>query len=106
MLRFKRSFFLALICSSFLLTPQAYAQENSCYIAASAQNDVWVIVYDEDDDGNRDQELWRGKVEAGQQVEVTSSVGTIRYDYTLDPNQPYSGDVSAGCMNQISILIN
>ena len=97
---------MVLICLSFLLPFPTSAQDNSCYISASAQNDVWVIVYDEDDGGNRNQVLWRGKIEAGQEVEVTSSAGTKRYDYTLEPNQPYCGAVSAGCMNLISILTN
>ena len=89
----------------FLSVGTAAAQDNSCVIMAPAQNDAWVIVYDADRDGNRNQVLWEGKIEAGKGVTIESTVGQIRYGYKLDPNQPYAGDITRDCWNQISILV-
>lgn len=82
-----------------------YAGDNSCRLTAPSQDDVWVIVYDADADGNRGKNIWKGKIAAGQEIEVTSTDGHIRYDYTRDPDQPYQGDIAVGCYQKTSILV-
>jgi len=83
-----------------------YAQDNTCWIEAPSQDDVWAIIYDADADGNRNNIIWKGKIAAGQKVKINSTDGHIRYDYKLDPDQPYEGDVSEGCFGQRSISID
>ncbi|MDX2453671.1 hypothetical protein [Desulfosarcina sp.] len=73
---------------------------------AGDQDDVWVIIYDADVDGNRGPIIWKGKIEAGKSVPITSTNGYIRFDYKMDPNQPYDGDLSRVCYNQITILVD
>ena len=97
---------IALILVVALILPaMASAEDNSCVIVCDRQRDVWVIIYDADRSGNRGEVLWKGKVEADQQVEIVSSEGRIRYDYTLEPNDPYEGDVSVGCFDKRKILV-
>ena len=85
--------------------PFLYAEDNSCQLTAPVQDDVWVIVYDADVEGNRGDIIWEGKITAGGKIKVSSTDGHIRYDYRLDPDQPYEGDVSVGCFGQRSISI-
>ncbi|MGD8700963.1 MAG: hypothetical protein PVG51_07150 [Desulfosarcina sp.] len=82
------------------------AQDNTCRLTAPAQDDVWVIVYDADADGNRGKIIWQGKIAAGQEIEVASTDGRIRYDFKRDPDQPYQGDISVGCFQKNSFLID
>ena len=86
---------LFLICFVFNLTciPSLYAEDNTCWLMAPAQDDVWVIVYDADVDGNRGNIIWQGKISAGEKIKVSSTDGFIRYNYTKDPNQPYSNQI-------------
>jgi hypothetical protein len=89
----------------FAFAHDVYAEDNSCRLAASLQDDVWVIVYDADAHGNRGKIIWKGKIAAGQEIEVTSTDGHIRYDYTHDKDQPYEGDVAVGCYQKNKILV-
>ena len=89
---------------SVIWLSSAFADDNSCWISAPAQDDVWVIIYDADADGNRNNFIWKGKIAAGQKVKVNSTDGHIRYDYTFDPDQPYEGDVSLGCYGDQTFL--
>jgi hypothetical protein len=88
------------------LTPYLYAEDNTCRLMAPAQDDVWVIVYDADADGNRGKIIWRGKITAGQQIAVASTDGHIRYNFTRDKDQPYEGDIAVGCYQNNNILID
>ena len=80
--------------------------QNTCWFSAPQQNDVWVIVYDADVDGNRGGVIWQGKIAAGQKIKIKSTDGHIRYDYKLDPDQPYEGEVSVGCFGQHRISVD
>jgi len=97
-------FSLFLLLSIFWIA-SVFADDNSCWITAPPQDDVWAIIYDADVDGNRNNVIWKGKIAAGQKVKIQSTSGQIRYDYTFDPNQPYDGDVPVGCFGQQSISI-
>ena len=90
--------------SSVLAGDDAYSK--TCILEAPPQNDVWVIVYDADDDGNRKNIIWKGKVAAGKSVNITSTEGHIRYQYTYDENDPYKGDTSLECDQNNSFLID
>lgn len=105
MLKIQRIAMVSILVAGLILPVMASAEDNSCVIVGGRQNDVWVIIYDADRSGNRGEVLWRGKIEAGQQVEIVSSEGHIRYDYTLEPNDPYKGDVSVGCFDKRKILV-
>ena len=97
-----------LICFvlSLVWTPYLCAEDNTCWLTAPPQDDVWVIVYDADADGNRGDIIWQGKIPAGEKIKVRSNNGHIRYDYKQDSDQPYQGDISAGCFGQRRLSID
>lgn len=97
---------MGILLTGFLLAPHVFAADNSCRIMGSLQNDVWVIIYDADSDGNRGPIIYKGKVEAGKEVPIKSTDGHIRFDYTLDPNQPYDGDLSRACFGNRTIQVD
>ena len=84
----------------------AFAEDNSCWVMAPAEQDVWAIIYDADADGNRNNVIWKGKIAAGQKVKIISTDGHIRYDSADDPNQPYGGDVSVGCYGEQTFIVD
>lgn len=97
MYKIQRTVFLILFLASVLLAASTQAADNSCRIVGSTQNDVWVIIYDSDVDGNRNQIIYKGKIEAGKEISITSTDGHIRYNRASDPSQPYDGDESRAC---------
>ena len=80
--------------------------DNSCYLQAPDQDDVYVIVYNEDGEGNRTDVIWKGTIPAGQQKRITSRGGRIRYDMSFTPEQPAEGDLATWCdeLNTIGIM--
>jgi hypothetical protein len=90
----------SLVIAVILLTAfslRASAEESVCWLSASVQNDVWVIVYNETRDGERIDTIWEGKIEAGKKVKIKSETGHIRYSYAREEGQPYEGDLSRWC---------
>ena len=81
------------------------ADDNSCFLSAPAENDVWVIVHDADAEGDTNGVIWQGKIMAGQKVRIQSTSGNIRYDYRTDPDDAYGGDVSVGCYGEQSFIV-
>lgn len=102
----KSTIFFLFFMLSFAFVPYLYAEDNSCRLTAPPQDDVWVIIYDADGDGNRGEIIWKGKIAAGQEIAVTSTDGHIRYDFTRDKDQPYEGDIAVECYQQKNILID
>jgi hypothetical protein len=88
------------------LGSQAAADEFTCWLCAPAQNDIWVIAYWADRDGDRGDPIWKGKIPAGGKVQIKSDTGHIRYDYAREENQPLQGDVSRRCVENKEILID
>lgn len=105
MWKIARNFLVMVLLLNSLWCAPLYAGDNTCIIMAPEQNDVWVIIFDADDDGNRGKILFKGKIAAGQQINITSSVGKIHYDFTLKPDDAYEGDVSRDCFQKNTILI-
>lgn len=102
----KTSLFLIGLVLNLAWAPFLCAEDNSCGLSAPPQDDVWVIVYDADVDGNRGDIIWQGKITAGDKIKISSTDGHIRYDYKVDPDQPYQGDISVGCFGHRSHLID
>ncbi len=105
MLEIRRTLCFAVLLVSLLIAAHSHAGDNSCTIVAPAQNDRWVKIYDADGDGDRGKIIWKGKIEAGQKVPVTSTNGHIRYQYAPRLKGPYQGDTSAWCDQNNTILL-
>jgi len=106
MSKIQRTVFWVILFSSLLFAVHAQAGDNTCRIVAGDQDDVWVIIYDADNDGNPGPIIWKGKIEAGKSIPITSTDGNIRIDYTMDPNQAYDGALQSGCYGQQTVLVD
>ena len=102
----KSIIFLFCFVLSLVWMSSVFADDNSCWLQAPSQDDIWVIVYDADADGNRGDIIWQGKIAAGQKIEVVSTDGHIRYQYKRDKDQPYEGDIADGCYQENNIQID
>lgn len=90
---------LTIVVLFFLsLGSQVAAEEFTCWLSAPVQDDIWVIVYQANADGDRGEEpIWKGKIPARQKIQIKCDNGHIRYDYAREEGQPYQGDVSRWC---------
>jgi hypothetical protein len=100
--------FFFLICLVLNLTwiPISSADDNTCWLSAGSQEDVWVIVYDSDDEGDFGDIIWQGKIPAGEKIKISSTDGHIRYQYKMKAHEGYEGDISADCYEQLTILVD
>ena len=98
--------FLILMLTRFLTGQAAAAEEGSCYLKSNTQ-DVFVIVFDMDKEGNQGQQIWQGRINQGESVKITTPHGRFRYDYNDQPDkdQPLSGGQERQCQNLNVILV-
>ncbi len=98
--------FLFLALTGFCVGQDAAAAEGTCILKAQSQ-DVFVIVFDMDDEGNQGQQIWQGRINHGESVKITAPHGRFRYDYNDQPeeNQPLSGGHDRWCNNMNTILV-
>ena len=102
---FSTAFLSVMVAGLFFVHP-AVAEEGSCYLKAKTQ-DVYVIVFDLDRQGNQGRQIWQGRINHGESVKITTPHGRFRYDYNDQPeeNQPLSGGVDRWCNNLETILV-
>ena len=88
------------------LIPQADAEEGTCVLEA-ADKDVFVIVFDADNEGNKGAQIWQGRINQGESAKITAPHARIRYSYNDQPeeDQPLSGDVDRSCSRGEKILV-
>jgi hypothetical protein len=92
--------------AGFLSILKADAEEGTCVLEAS-NKDVFVIVFDADDEGNKGAQIWQGRINAGESAKITAPHALIRYSYNDQPDedQPLSGDVDRSCEGGETILV-
>jgi len=98
--------FFAVMSSGILSISSTDADEGTCVLKA-ADNDVFVIVWDADDKGNKGAQIWQGRINQGESAKITAPHGQIRYSYNDQPeeDQPLSGDVDRSCSGGEIILV-
>jgi len=98
--------FLAVIGAGFVALPGAGADEGSCILQAT-DSDVFLIIYDMNDDGTRGSQIWEGRINAGQTARITTPHARFVYDYNAQPDtdQPLSGGTERWCNNDEVILV-
>jgi hypothetical protein len=85
-----------------ILPSKASADQGSCYLKA-IRTDVYVVVYDLDQEGNMGYQIWKGKIDEGQEVLINAPNGQFRYYANADPtdvNEPLSGGISRLCSDK------
>lgn len=68
----------------WVLPSAATAEEGTCYL--KADTDVYLEVYDFDDDGNRGGILWQGRLNQGKTIMLKAPHGLFSYDYNDQPD--------------------
>ncbi len=98
--------FLTVILTGVFAGQDAQAEEGSCYLKTNTQ-DVYVIVFDMDREGNQGRQIWQGRINQGESVKITTPHGRFRYDYNDQPDedQPLSGGSDRWCNNLETILV-
>ena len=89
--------FLILVAAGFLSTTQAAEDDTTCYLEASV--DVFVAVWNVDDEGNKGYLLWKGVVKPGTPKLIRTFSGQMRISTTTDykDNAPLEGDNDRWC---------
>jgi hypothetical protein len=96
----------AAMSAGFLSISQADAEEGTCVFEALGK-DVFVIVFDADNEGNKGAQIWQGRINRGKSAKITAPHARIRYSYNDQPeeDQPLSGDVDRSCSGGEKILV-
>jgi len=78
--------------------------DSYCYLEATTV-DVYVVVWEEDRQGNKGHQIWQGIVKKGQRVRITNRFGSIRYSSTVyvGSQDALSGDQSRWCEGAATI---
>ena len=95
----------AVVSAGFLSIVKADAEEGTCVLEAN--KDVFVMVWDQDDEGNKGRQIWQGRINQGGTAKITAPHALIRYSYNDQPDedQPLSGDVDRSCSSDEVILV-
>jgi hypothetical protein len=83
---------------------QADVVDNYCYLEAG-NVDVYVVVWEEDRQGNKGKKIWQGIVQKSQRVKIQSRFGSIRYSSNVyvKTQDALSGDQSRWCGDAATI---
>ena len=86
-----------LIAAGYPATAGAAEDDTSCYLEASV--DVFVAVWNVDDEGNKGYLLWKGVVKPGKPKLIRTFDGKMRISTTTDykDNAPLEGDDDRWC---------
>ena len=97
---------VAFIAAGFISLPEAAAEQGSCVLQATDDN-VFIIIYDMNSDGSRGSQIWEGRLNAGQQAQITTPHQQFVYYYNSQPDadQPLSGGTERWCNNNEVILV-
>jgi hypothetical protein len=104
--RIKLIVLFTMMSVGFFSILKADAEEGTCVLETSNQ-DVFVIVWDQDDEGNKGRQIWQGRINQGGSAKITAPHARIRYSYNDQPDedQPLSGDVNRSCNSGETILV-
>ena len=97
---------LVVMLSGFLSVSPADTEEGSCVLKAAGK-DVFVIVFDADNEGNKGDQIWQGRINQGKSAKISAPHAGIRYSSNDQPDadQPLSGDVDRSCSGGETIFV-
>ena len=84
--------------------PDVDTETGVCYLKA-AHGDVYLKVFELENDGNMGALIWQGKINQGQTERIGTANARLRYFYNSQPNveQPFRGGVDKSC-NDLEIV--
>jgi hypothetical protein len=83
---------------------QADVPDLYCYLEADSV-DVYIIVWEEDRQGNKGRQIWNGIIKQGKRIRLPSRTGAIRYSSTtyIGKEDALSGDTSRWCSDATTV---
>jgi hypothetical protein len=83
---------------------QADVPDLYCYLEADSV-DVYIVVWEEDRQGNKGRQIWNGIIKQGKRVKIPSRHGAIRYSSTtyIGKEDALSGDTSRWCSDAATV---
>jgi hypothetical protein len=88
---------LAILLSFFLSIPKTTSGENTCWLEA-ADEDLYLTVYDVDQDDNILSTPFQGLITRGQKIFIQSVAGRLLFYYNISPDTSSSG-IQQQCKN-------
>jgi len=82
----------------------AAAEDLTCKFKADSR-DVHVFAWDEDDEGERMNNVFEGWIKSGQEMQISSKTGLITYNYQERSADRSYGDNHAKCKNGNTIRV-
>jgi len=95
--------FAILIAGLFVFSGAA-ADENICTFKADA-NKVYLVVWDEDSEGDRQGKIFEGWLKSGERKKVQSTTGFIVFSYKLADDDRSYGDNHRTCKSGNTIRV-
>ena len=96
--------FLALTYISILAIFNAAAEANTCMLKANIAK-VYVAVWDDDADGNRQDKIFEGWLESGERQKIKSQTGYIDFSYKSANDDRSYGDNLKACSGGNTIRV-
>jgi hypothetical protein len=89
---------LAIMLAGCANGPDVEPETGACYLKA-AIGDVYLKVFELDNDGNMGPLIWQGKINQGQTERIQTAHARLRYFYNSQPDveQPFRGGVDKAC---------
>ena len=90
--------FMAALIAGCADSPDVDTETGACYLKA-AHSDVYLKVFELDQDGNMGPFIWQGRINQGQTTRIKTSHANIRYFYNAEPDvdRSFSGGVDKAC---------
>ena len=96
--------FLAIISISILPFFNVVADANTCVLKAD-MNKVYISVWDDDSDGDRQDKIFEGWLESGERQKIKSGTGYIDFSYKLANDYRSYGDNPKTCSGDNTIQV-
>ena len=96
--------FFAIIFTSFLHIFNVAADANTCVLKADTGK-VYIAVWDDDSDGDRQDKIFEGWLESGGRQTIKSRTGYIDFSYKLANDDRSYGDNSKICSGGNTIRV-
>ena len=96
--------FVAIVSICFLPILHVYAADNTCVLKADSGR-VYIAVWDDDSDGDRQEKIFEGWLEAGDRQTINSKTGYIDYSYQLADDDRSYGDNFKTCSGGNTIRV-
>ena len=84
--------FLSIVAINLFPLVDAVADDKTCFFKSDA-NEMYLTIWDEDSDGDRQDKIFEGRLESGERKAINSATGYINFSYKVaDDDRSYGGE--------------